>query len=754
MINQSVSPSKEEYISVNNISDDSAMDSEENEITDEDDEDRNHKHRRRDSSRLPVSNENNTPAEEPSTVQQSKKRVRPFEHSSKFDKRRFRSNNLFHGRGRGRNNNNNNNHSHPVNWAPPHLEMHDLALMASSHGANGSWPGYGFVPGIGTGIIEAMHHPCPMGPGMVGPAMMELGLPRQRCPDFEELGYCLRGDMCPLEHGVNRIVVDDVQSLSQLKLLQPDPVPKPVTLKDPLRPNGVLASVITAPDSDVYDPDQPLWNTNSQPVASPNRNSAGTATGAGTNDLSYHPDSGPSVWGRIGKTNKSHGQKEYKNKLDNMHEDSTGASNTGIGRQRASRTLYICGIPQKDNRHEALFSHFKKFGRVIDIYIPSNSEKAFVQFSKREEAEAALVAPDAVMGNRFIKVLWANRDRFSDEAGTTGYQPKPLPHLSQAPVSHLGKGGNLVNLPGSDTKGTVGSSSAEAVAMTPKVPPVNVPKVGMQKSEGELESSAQKKLEEIRKKQEELARKRAEFKRKLQMFEKQGSVGKRGENSPITNKTDAASESPKPATITQKNGNMMPHESLHTATEKRISKDRIIGPPNVRVNRFKIDNRPVQFLILPPLPDEISDVSILKEHFSSFGEVASLEVDKRGAENEKETEARVTYTTHEEAEKAYTSGRSLRNHNLIFKWVPALNSNAKANGNNAGAVPHENSKPVAFVSCSPSSPARTELERSASPAGGPMEPVERKDRLTDLRDGSTSDRTGDASVTNSGTVED
>lgn len=288
----------------------------------------------------------------------------------------------------------------------------------------------------------------------------------------------------------------------------------------------MLTSVIAAPDADVYDPDQPLW-TNGQPMASPNRISAGTTTGAGTNDLSYHPDPGPSVWGRIGKTHKGHAQKEYKTKPDNMHEDLAGTGSTATGRQRASRTLYICGIPQKDNRPDALFSHFKKFGRVIDIYIPSNSEKAFVQFSKREEAEAALVAPDAVMGNRFIKVLWANRDRFSDEAGPMGYHPKPLPHMSQTPISDKGRGGNLVNLTDLGAKGKIGSSSAEAVGTAPKAPPVNGPKVGVQKSEGELEHAVQKKqesmelLEELRKKQEILARKRDDFRRQLQMLEKQ-----------------------------------------------------------------------------------------------------------------------------------------------------------------------------------------------------------------------------------------
>ncbi|KAI5341208.1 hypothetical protein L3X38_020482 [Prunus dulcis] len=82
--------------------------------------------------------------------------------------------------------------------------------------------------------------------------------------------------------------------------------------------------------------------------------------------------------------------------------------------QKALRTLFVNGIPQKSNKREALLSHFQKFGEVIDIYIPLNSERAFVQFSRRKEAETALKAPDAVMGNRFIKLWWANRDSIPD----------------------------------------------------------------------------------------------------------------------------------------------------------------------------------------------------------------------------------------------------------------------------------------------------------------------------------------------------
>lgn len=96
-INQPVLPSREQYVSANDIY--SAMDSEENEIAEDHDDDRSHKHQRRELSGVPKPNENRTSAKEPSTVQPTKKRVRPFDHS--FNKRRFRSNNPFHSRGTG-----------------------------------------------------------------------------------------------------------------------------------------------------------------------------------------------------------------------------------------------------------------------------------------------------------------------------------------------------------------------------------------------------------------------------------------------------------------------------------------------------------------------------------------------------------------------------------------------------------------------------------------------------------------------------
>jgi len=51
--------------------------------------------------------------------------------------------------------------------------------------------------------------------------------------------------------------------------------------------------------------------------------------------------------------------------------------------QKALRTLFVNGIPHKSNRKEAL-AHFKKFGEVINIYIPMNIERAFSNSLRRK----------------------------------------------------------------------------------------------------------------------------------------------------------------------------------------------------------------------------------------------------------------------------------------------------------------------------------------------------------------------------------
>lgn len=183
--------------------------------------------------------------------------------------------------------------------------------------------------------------------------------------------------------------------------------------------------------------------------------------------------------------------------------------------QKASRTLYVNGIPPESNRWETLLSHFQKFGQVIDIHVPANSDKAFIQFSKREEAEAALKAPDAVMGNRFIRLWWANRDRITEEGdGRISVKP-PLANSALPQPSSSNRGKDIQ----STTPRASSGSSASGPCIGPKKLPASsitsIPPPAPKRQEN-LEM-----LEAIRKKQDMLAQQRDELLQRLEKYAKQ-----------------------------------------------------------------------------------------------------------------------------------------------------------------------------------------------------------------------------------------
>ncbi|CAJ1049523.1 RNA-binding protein 26 [Xyrichtys novacula] len=81
---------------------------------------------------------------------------------------------------------------------------------------------------------------------------------RKRCRDYDEKGFCMRGDMCPFDHGSDPVVVEDV-NLPNMLPFQPPPLPgvdappppglppppalmnpPPVNLRPPVPPPGTL----------------------------------------------------------------------------------------------------------------------------------------------------------------------------------------------------------------------------------------------------------------------------------------------------------------------------------------------------------------------------------------------------------------------------------------------------------------------------------------------------------------------------------
>ncbi|XP_004141194.1 zinc finger CCCH domain-containing protein 41 [Cucumis sativus] len=825
------------------ISSDYVSDPEEKDISDDEDDDRNHKHRRRETRSQSLERD----ARE-HVLRPYGKRSKPFENGrsfrdndsqaneawksfnaptlekdtpGKFDKRRLgavpgprvvgdfnqriRGNQAFSGdlssgRGRGRDSgtwNQFDSRFSPVDIAsqivhhgsfPPSL-FAGRGLPSVSTAQTAPWNAFGLISGIPNSGLETMH---PIGlQGTLRPPInppLNIGIPRQRCRDFEERGFCLRGDMCPMEHGINRIVVEDVQSLSQFNL--PLSLPnahligkttgslpavstssttvmsgkgllgkniKPSVGDDSMPFHGVYSGSGSAGEADLYDPDQPLWNNNcpEKPNAlsgmhsskidevesfigdDPSDRNQVRKCDAGDNGCTSritapsgsHVTSS-SVWGRVGSRNRQ----DVKGKLDpvnasgcldnevkeqnvvlasvqgNSHQQKHMAqddAHTKAGdlslkaqsdantmrtmrkpSQKATCTLFVNGIPLQSNKTETLLSHFNKYGEVIDIYIPANSQRAFVQFSKREEAEAALKSPDAVMGNRFIKLWWANRDSIPDDgvSSNNGIHVPPR-HIAAASLPSLAvKGKNSV--PVSTSKGSISHPLESSLAGPDHSHAFSSPKVSspLQKK---LENLEQLK-EELRKKQQMLDMKRNDFRRQLDKLEKQATgnkveavtgssakrlkVGIEADTSKLVPKasdssvalssphTEVNGEHPEPTTsiVQQESSKFEPVDPM--TTEEPFDND-----------GEKLGSCSTGFKIVPPLPVDFANEDVIKQHFSSLGDVCSVEfVSEDGVQISNASNncsANVTFLTRHSAERAFEDGRSWQGQDLKFIWL-------------------------------------------------------------------------------------
>eukprot|EP00250_Pteridium_aquilinum_P005499 c15583_g1_i2 orf=213-3341(-) len=712
-----------------------------------------------------------------------------------------------------------------------------------------SWAGFGQFPGLTNGPLDQALSLNGVMQGTKGFPALGLTVGRSRCPDFEERGYCLRGDLCPMEHGANRIVVEDVQSLSKFNLPLALPSGRGMTLSsmsvsssllspyssnpsiaaratnlpmldDPILSKGTLASS-TFPEPDLYDPDQPLLNKE-QPSAlaegfkrlpsfrkevENNEGEAATlkrrrgqspdegkvdrfSTGVAMQGLT----SGQSVWNRIKHINESNSTAECstrpssvfvdhlkaqkgvfvedyepqslvgirENHLNEKEEKTFKSSSTvgvsgisqgeaglhftesnnhksrgrqnimGLVSERAQRTLYVGCIPSSNSRKDLLKAHFQKFGEVVDIRVPSQGDRAFVQFSQREGAEAALKSPEAVMGNRFIRLSWAKRDSIPISSAaddlvkplTTGHTMSvgfggPQGLLTEVPVMKVKRQAAAVSVvSGSNAFKTAGKAIIQPVSSTVPI-----------KKQEELELMK----EELRRKQDELAQKRDEFRRKLERLSKQGSgvlaglpgdqvsnlmsndpkADMRGDQSSnkqlnlekvdgelnnshkeisallassekaLLSTDQSASGIPKDSGKTSLSSNQLPQRGLRGhSTWPGATGIGFAGPLQWSPMRYKLDNRTTAFHVLPPFPDGLLDVTALTEHFSFFGDLSNVEVE----DVDKEVQGfKVTFYTRSAAEQAFLQGRGYQGTSLCFSWAKP-SSSTTAGASSAGSV--------------------------------------------------------------------
>ncbi|KAF9996654.1 hypothetical protein BGZ65_007769 [Modicella reniformis] len=92
------------------------------------------------------------------------------------------------------------------------------------------------------------------------------------------------------------------------------------------------------------------------------------------------------------------------------------------GTAGSKTSLVVEHIPDEYNSIDKVNEFFKQFGNLTNIQVDQSAHKALIQYSTREEANAAYNSPEVIFGNRFVKVYWLPDDL---DASTFGRQPKP-----------------------------------------------------------------------------------------------------------------------------------------------------------------------------------------------------------------------------------------------------------------------------------------------------------------------------------------
>ncbi|XP_029458914.1 RNA-binding protein 26 isoform X5 [Rhinatrema bivittatum] len=129
--------------------------------------------------------------------------------------------------------------------------------------------------------------------------------PKKRCRDYDEQGFCMRGDMCPFDHGSDPVVVEDVNLPGILPfpaqppvvegppppgLPPPPPIltPPPVNLRPPVPPPGPLPPSLPP----VTGPPPPLPPLQPSGMDAPPNSATSSVPTVVTSGI-HHPPPGP-----------------------------------------------------------------------------------------------------------------------------------------------------------------------------------------------------------------------------------------------------------------------------------------------------------------------------------------------------------------------------------------------------------------------------------------------------------------------------
>lgn len=249
-----------------------------------------------------------------------------------------------------------------------------------------------------------------------------------RCRDFDEKGYCMRGETCPWDHGVNPVVLEDINNPTLMTIQGPHlrstaeynpDSPEIWTqsgsfINGPSRGGGAGGAGVPPNGAAALNPFQRLPPTTAAyRVAPPFPFPPNAATTPLQRELISVPVVEANSGGDISAVQKRRYEPEDTVAVAEGPTKRKVPINSRLGPPnriglQSNCSLELRKVPRGLNSIAHLNNHFCKFGKIVNIQVTyeGDPEAAIVTFSTHAEANVAYRSTEAVLNNRFIKVFW------------------------------------------------------------------------------------------------------------------------------------------------------------------------------------------------------------------------------------------------------------------------------------------------------------------------------------------------------------
>ncbi|KAG0174358.1 hypothetical protein DFQ30_004671 [Apophysomyces sp. BC1015] len=463
---------------------------------------------------------------------------------------------------------------------------------------------------------------------------------RPRCRDYNEKGFCMRGDMCPYDHGADRIIVDEGFNAPFANAGGPMNMggrgPQPPFFGMPV-PNPM--------GPDAYDPERATLIPTSFPVDMP---------GMMMPDAMPNPMALPMRGGMRPRGGRGRGRGGY-------------MGGNQYHQNKNNTTLVIENIPADVCQISKINDFFKKFGTIVNISVQPHVQKAILQFSSRSEAEAAHGSPDPIFDNRFVKVYF---QREKEEPADTDSETKPTPTTTTT----------ATNEPDPELVAARAAEIAKQREEKQKLRQDHMKAIlELQKQKEQL---LQRQIDEQKKLMEKLGNSKnmsqAEKEELLKSLKKIASditASKADANASAAQSEVAETGGPESSEDLKKKLAKLEAEASALGITDTLSSygsgfrggrggyyGRGRGYPRMRggLGRFSLDNRPTTIFVKDIPQDAEPD---LRKHFEQFGNISSYEA--------KDSGIAVQYSQRFEAEKAISAGAEFTKGTLQLSWYTA-----------------------------------------------------------------------------------